>query len=470
MKYNIFLKTDKQADIHTDINSDIHAKIQKDMHTEIQKDIHTETEKGLQTNILEDIKKTKRRYMKTDIKRLICMLIVIFNIFSITDINIAKAAEDEEFNAVWISYLEFNDRLKDPATGKKGFTQDRFEAIIDNMFDDVVDLKMNAVVVHVRPFGDAFYPSDEFPWSKYISGTQGVDPGFDPLEYMVDAAHERGLQFHAWINPYRVTSGNTDLSLLSKDNMAKRWLTDKNKTNDRRVLNFGGSLYYNPADNWVQLMIRDGIQEIVENYDVDGIHFDDYFYPTLGANYKKNFDHLEYKEYFDWCKENHVKPKSISDWRRNNVNRLVKKVYQLVKNEDEDIVFGISPGGFLDYLLMEDRYYCDIKTWLSKPGYIDYIAPQLYWSFSHSKFPYDATLDRWLALCTNPEVKVYVGIATYKSGSNEEKEWKKDPKVLKKMVEYGRETEQVDGFIYFRYDYFYKKVTKTGIKYLLRIL
>ncbi|HKL99065.1 MAG TPA: family 10 glycosylhydrolase [Mobilitalea sp.] len=461
MKLSIFLNTDNQIDKQEDSHKNIQ-KNYKDIRRSIRRDIRRDIRKDIRSDIRSDL--------KIDIKRLICMLIVFVISFGITDINIAKAADNEELNAVWISYLEFNDRLKDPATGKAGFTQERFEAMIDDMFDNVVDLKMNAVVVHVRPFGDAFYPSDEFPWSKYISGTQGVDPGFDPLEYMVAAAHERGLQFHAWINPYRVTSGNTDLSLLSKDNMARRWLTDKNKTNDRRVLKFGGSLYFNPADNWVQLLIRDGIQEIVENYDVDGIHFDDYFYPTLGTNYKKNFDHLEYQEYFTWCKENQVKPKSISDWRRNNVNRLIKKVYKLVKNEDEAIVFGISPGGFLDYLLMDDRYYCDIKNWLSEPGYIDYIAPQLYWSFSHSKFPYDTTLDRWLALRTNPEVKVYVGIATYKSGSNEETEWKKDPKVLKKMVEYGRKTEQVDGFIYFRYDHFYKKVTKTGVKYLLKIL
>lgn len=378
----------------------------------------------------------------------------------LSSLRVEAADKEEEIHAVWISYLEFNDRLRDPSTGKLGFTKKRFQSVVDEMFDQAVDLKMNAVIVHVRPFGDAFYPSDYFPWSKYISGTQGKDPGFDPLAYMVKAAHDRNLQFHAWINPYRVTSGTTDPNTLSKDNRARKWMTSKSKTQQRRVLSHGGSLYYNPSDSWVQLLIRNGIQEIVENYDVDGIHFDDYFYPVLGANYKKTFDHLEYNKYLDWAKENGVKPDSIQDWRRDNVNRLIKKIYSVVKDADEDMVFGISPGGFLDYLLMDDRYYCDIETWLSEPGYVDYIAPQLYWSFSHSRFPYDKTLDRWLKLRTNKDVKVYVGIAVYKSGSNEEPDWKNDPKILRKQVEYGRSLGQVDGYFYFRHDFFFKKATK----------
>ncbi len=403
--------------------------------------------------------------------RLISGCLLVLYLMTSCTFGLTFAAEkEEELNAVWISYLEFLDRLKDPLTGKDGFTKERFEAVIDEMFDKVVSLHMNAIVVHVRPFGDAFYPSEHFPWSRFISGTQGLDPGFDPLEYMVRAAHTRGLKFHAWINPYRVTSNSTDLTKLSKDNKARKWLSDKSDTNDRRVLSFGGSLYYNPADPWSQLLIRKGIQEIVENYDVDGIHFDDYFYPALGTNYDKTFDYLEYEEYVNECMENKTKIKSISDWRRGNVNKLIRKVYQLVKEEREDLVFGISPGGFLDYLLMDDRYYCDIKTWLSEPGYVDYIAPQLYWSFSHSKFPYDKTLERWLDLRTNMDVKVYVGIAVYKAGSAEEEAWLKDAGQLKKQVSYARKTGKVDGFLYFRYDFFYNTATKDGVKRLLKLL
>lgn len=410
------------------------------------------------------------REQTTRITKIIISCCLAFIMFLLPMTNAYAAEKDQdEFNAVWISYLEFNDRLKDPQTGKLGFTKERFEDVVDEMFDSVVDLNMNAVVVHVRPFSDAMYPSDYYPWSKYISGTQGKDPGFDPLKYMVSAAHDRDLEFHAWINPYRVTSGTTDVKTLSKDNMARKWLTNKSKLDDRNVLSFGGNLYYNPSDIYIQQMIRDGITEIVENYDVDGIHFDDYFYPSLGKNYKKNFDYPEYKEYYDWCKENGVKIKSIADWRRNNVSRLVKKVYEDIKEIDDSVVFGISPGGFLDYYSMDDRYYSDMKTWLSKPGYIDYICPQLYWSFSHKTFPYDKTLDRWLKLRTNPDVKVYVGLATYRAGSDLEKDWKKDNDILRDMIEYGREAG-ADGFMHFRYDFFYKKATQKAVKRMLEIL
>ena len=404
--------------------------------------------------------------------RFVCIGLVLISIiltpFGV--LSIKAAEENDELHAVWISYLEFNDRLKDPKTGKLGFTEERFHSVIDEMFDQATELGMNAVIVHVRPFGDAFYPSSHFPWSKFISGTQGKDPGFDPLEYMVEAAHLRGLQFHAWINPYRVSSGTTDANSLSKDNRARRWMTSDMKEQKRRVLSFGGSLYYNPAEDWVRLLIRNGVKEIVDNYDVDGIHFDDYFYPTLGNNYKKNFDAPEYKLYTNWANDNGVVPLSIQDWRRDNVNRLVKNVYRVVKSADEDMVFGISPGGFIDYLIMDDRYYCDIETWLTKPGYIDYIAPQLYWSFRHSKFPYDKTLDRWLNIRTNKDVKVYIGIAVYKAGSNEDSEWKSDSKILSKQLGYGRRTKQVDGYIYFRHDSFYKKATKKGVNNLLKII
>lgn len=418
--------------------------------------------------------------MKIEGKNTVCKITITISAICLVLINViwtpfgilkAKAADkNDELNAVWISYLEFNDRLKDPETGEPGFSKERFESVIDEMFDQAVDLHMNAVIVHVRPFGDAFYPSEYFPWSKYISGTQGKDPGFDPLEYMVKAAHERGLQFHAWINPYRVTSGTTDINTLSKDNKARKWLTSKSKEKQRRVLSYGGSLYYNPSDDWVQYFIKMGIKEIVENYDVDGIHFDDYFYPNLGSNYAKNFDYPEYEAYVADAKREGEMPLSIQDWRRDNVNKLIKKVYKTIKSVNKNVVFGISPGGFIDYLLMDDRYYCDIDIWLSKSGYVDYIAPQIYWSFSHSKYPFDQTLDRWINLRKNKNVKIYVGIAVYKAGSNEDKEWKKDANILKNQVEYARGTGQVDGFMYFRHDFFYKKATKKGVENLLKVI
>ncbi len=370
-----------------------------------------------------------------------------------------------EFRAVWISYLEYMNY------GKNGFTESSFKSAIDTMFDNVVKMNMNAVVVHVRPFGDAMYDSKYFPWSKYASGTQGVDPGFDPLEYMVEAAHERGLEIHAWLNPYRVTTASTDYSKLSKDNPARVWHNDSDKTNDRNVLSYGGNLYYNPASKEVQTLITNGVKEIVQNYDVDGIHFDDYFYPSLGTNYASNFDSTEYKTYVSQCKANSKTALSIADWRRNNVNTLVKNIYASIKKIDSSVQFGISPGGFYNSLTSNAGYYVDYKTWLSSDKYIDYICPQIYWTFSNSTYPFDKTLDKWLSFRTNSTVKMYIGIATYKAGSSLESDWKNNANELKEQVEYGRDTGLVDGFIFFRYDYFYNnKTTKSGVDKLLVIL
>lgn len=368
---------------------------------------------------------------------------------------------DMEFKAVWISYLEFK---------STGYTKDEFETQIDEMFDNVVDMGMNAVIVHVRPFGDAMYDSSYFPWSKYISGTQGKDPGFDPLEYMVEAAHDRGLQFHAWLNPYRVTTKNTDVKTLAADNPARKWLTDKKTANDRNVLSFDGNLYYNPAVTEVRTLIRNGVLEIVQNYDVDGIHFDDYFYPTLGSNYEKVFDAAEYKTYVASCKAHGEKVLPIDEWRRQNVNLLVKGIYSEIKNENPDVVFGISPGGFLDTLRMKDRYYVDVDTWLSEPGYVDYICPQLYWSFEHKQYPFDGILNRWLELRKNTDVNVYVGIPVYKSATNDEPDFKKNANILADMIKTSRNTKLVDGYMFFRYDNFYSNTAQKAVNNLLKVL
>ncbi|MCH5272137.1 MAG: family 10 glycosylhydrolase [Lachnospiraceae bacterium] len=368
--------------------------------------------------------------------------------------------ETQEFRAVWITYLEFK---------TTGYTKKEFQAEIETMFNEISAMNMNAVVVHVRPFSDAMYSSSYFPWSRYISGTQGKNPGFDPLEIMVEEAHARGLEIHAWLNPYRITSSSTDVNDLSKDNPARIYRTDSNKNNDRNVLTYDGKLYYNPASKEVQTLIINGIREIVENYDVDGIHFDDYFYPTLGKNFTSNFDAPEYETY---KKEQIAKGKSylsIADWRRENVNSLVRGVYAAVKEINPDAVFGISPGGFMDALKADDKYYVDFETWLGHDGYIDYLCPQLYWSNDHTVYPYNNILKRFIDAAVNPDVKLYVGIAAYKAGiKTEGNAWYQDANVLRNMIQYARNTKQVDGFILYSYRYLISKRNYTSIKNMLK--
>lgn len=382
--------------------------------------------------------------------------------FKVTDkngnISTSKLYVSIEFKAMWISYLEFK---------STGYTETEFRKQIKTMFDNVASMGMNAVVVHVRPFGDAMYQSKYFPWSKYCSGTQGVNPGFDPLEIMVEEAHKRGLQFHAWLNPYRVSTGTTDITKLSEDNIARKWLSDSSTANDRNILSFGGNLYFNPASKDVRLLIRNGVKEIVRNYDVDGIHFDDYFYPTLGKNYETVFDATEYNAYVDECKTNGTSVLTIANWRRRNVNWLIKNLYNDINAIDKNVTFGISPGGFIDTLLMDDRYYCDIKTWMSKSGYIDYICPQIYWSFEHKTYPFDKTVDRWISMLKTNTVDLLIGIPVYKAGSNEEPEFKTNTNILVDMINYCQSTNIVDGYIFYRYDYFNSSVTKPAVKKML---
>lgn len=381
--------------------------------------------------------------------------IVIENIGPTTNVK-----DDDEFKAVWIAYLAFK---------TSGYTKQEFTKHIETMFDDVAAMNMNAVVVHVRPFGDAMYDSKYFPWSKYVSGKQGKDPGFDPLEIMIEEAHERGLEFHAWLNPYRVTSSSTNVMDLSADNPARIYLTDEYKGNDRNVLVYDGKLYYNPSSTQVQNLIVNGIKEIVENYDVDGIHFDDYFYPSLGKNFTSNFDAQEYNEYARRQRLNQKEAISIADWRRENVNKLVKKIYSAVKGINSNVVFGISPGGFIDSLKADDKYYVDFEKWLGYDGYIDYLCPQLYWSNDHSIYPFNDVLNRFINAAINPDVKLYVGVGAYKAGiKTEGTEWYKNDNVLRNMIQYARSTGNVDGFILYSYNYLISKKDNVAIKNMLK--
>lgn len=374
---------------------------------------------------------------------------------SVSQINVQM-----ELRGVWISFLEFS---------AQGATESDFISKIDAMFDRVVELGMNAVIVQVRMFSDAMYPSKYYPWSRYASGTQGVDPLYDPMKLMIEKAHERGLEFHAWINPYRITTNSIDIMNLADNNPAKKWLTDSSETNDRNVLAFGSNLYYNPASSQVRKLILNGVKEIVQNYEVDGIHFDDYFYPNLGASYETVFDAPEYETYIEKQTAAGKTVKSIVDWRRNNVNTLVKSVYKAIKEIDSSCQFGISPQGNMNNLDSKQANYVDYKTWFEKDGYIDYLCPQLYWSFEHETCAFDDLLSRWLELRADSKVKMYAGIATYRALRDKEPGWE-DEEVLANMVICGRETGEVDGYMFFRYDFFQHIACQPAVDELIPIL
>ena len=376
-----------------------------------------------------------------------------------TNVN-NNVVNTNEVRAAWITFLEFN---------SKGYTLNSFNSRITEMFDKITASGLNEIYVHVRPFSDAMYRSAYFPWSKYASGRQGVDPGFDPLAIMVNAAHSRNLKLHAYINPYRVCT-EADFDKLATNSPAYKWLNDDDEDNDRNVLKFGNMYYYNPSSDDVIKLINNGVAEIVKNYDVDGVIFDDYFYPTLGSNYSSKFDAEEYNDY----KLETTNPLSIVDWRRNNINKMVKTVYATVKKSGKNRTFGISPAGNLNNLRANDKYYVDIDRWGRESGYVDYIAPQLYWGFEHSICPFEPTVDKWVATVINPEVKLYIALPMHLAQAQETPEWKNNHDILGRMISSLR-NKSVNGFSVYRYDYMTPAyLRKTGAldeyNYLVKII
>jgi len=336
------------------------------------------------------------------------------------------------YRAMWISYLEWP--LLD-TTGAEAFT-----ASVCTALDNCVSAGLNTVIVQVRPFSDAIYPSRIYPWSHVITGTQGQSPGFDPLAIFIEQAHARGLLLEAWINPYRVRlNGSTLDNALAAENPAvlhPDWVRETEN-----------GLFYDPSLPEVQEMVAQGVVEILRNYKVDGIQFDDYFYPTMD----EDFDAERFAQY--------GAGQTLAEWRRANVNALVKKVYETIKAEDPAVVFGISPQGNNDNNYTQQ--YSDVGLWLSMPGYVDYIMPQVYWGFDYTtqngsqRYAFGNIIDEWLAMPRDASVSLAFGLGAYRIGAGdgsvaESAEWQSG-RNLADMVRL-LAARGADGYALYRYE------------------
>lgn len=346
---------------------------------------------------------------------------------------IAPVAADE-VHGVWISYLEMSVLLKNQSKSD-------FRKAVDAIYDNCVSLGINTVYVHARAFGDAFYDSELFPATKYLSGTVGVGTDYDPYEILVDEAKKHNLSFHAWINPLRLCT-NEDMQTISSDYTIKKWYNSEYK--GKYIVNVNGTWYLNPAyDDAVQL-VCDGVKEILDNYDVDGIHIDDYFYPTTDASFDSSaFSASGYS--------------SLSSFRINNCNKLVKSLYNTVHDCSASAVFGASTQGSIENNI--NQLYADAESWC-KGGYIDYFAPQIYYGFNNSSQPYEKCTDTWVKMVKNTDVKLYIGLAVYKIGKedtwagNGKWEWCNTETMLKRQTEYAR-SKGCDGIILYSYNYIF---------------
>ena len=361
---------------------------------------------------------------------------------------------DREMRGIWIPYMSL--ALGDSERNKTSFMKK-----IDNITDNCIRYRINTIIVQVRPFGDAIYPSVYFPFSHIISGKQGVKPDYNPLDYIVKKAHQCGLAVHAWINPFRISTGQTP-DALADNNPYTIWKTDSIKENDRYTFSYGGGIYYNPAYPEVRKLIINGIEEIVGNYDVDGIQIDDYFYPSEETGY----DREDYEKYLLSVSENTV-PLSHGDWRKANIDLLISGIYDAVHQTGKNVLFGVSPQCNFDN---NEKISADVKLWCSQKGYVDYICPQLYVSVEHPVFPFDSLAQKWKDTVKNSDIMLYYGLGLYKAGTNADSDtWLASDDNIKHQIEYIRSIG-CNGFIFYSYDYLSKNETEKEVQNAMAVM
>jgi uncharacterized lipoprotein YddW (UPF0748 family) len=348
---------------------------------------------------------------------------------------VVVAQPKQEFRAVWIATV---DNIDWPS--KKGIAVDSQKAEFIRILDLHKGNGMNAVIMQVRPATDAFYPSPYEPWSEWLSGVQGKPPSpyYDPLQFMVTETHKRGMEFHAWCNPYRA-----DFS-IGKASIAPSHIT---RLHPQWFLDYGGKKYFDPGNKEAQAFVVEVIRDMTERYDVDALHFDDYFYPYRIAG-QEFPDSVSYQRYKNGLAKD--------DWRRSNVDSVIVSLSRMIKQVKPWVKFGISPfgvwrnsdkdpkgsntkAGQTNY----DDLYADILLWLQK-GWIDYVAPQLYWEFGHKAAPYEVLIDWWSKHTYGKHC--YIGLGIYRAGSNDA--WKDSTQLLK-QIDLLRSTPNMHGMIFF---------------------
>lgn len=363
------------------------------------------------------------------VKRLKTLLAILLS-FLMLNINLVKteAATNEDMKAVWITTVYNKDW---PSVSSRNNPEKQKQEFI-NILEDVKSLGLNTVIVQVRPKGDALYKSNINPWSEVLTGVQGKDPGYDPLAFAIEEAHKRGIQVHAWLNPYRITTSGTDINSLSANHFARK--------NPQTVMTDGSALYYNPGLPEVRQHVLDTVSEIVSNYNVDGIHFDDYFYPSGNVN-----DNDAFSKYGNGM--------NIGDFRRNSVNQLVKEVYNKIKSIDRNVEFGISPRGIWKNSSSDSSgsqtsggqsYYdifADTRTWI-KNNWLDYVAPQVYWEIGNRAADYSKLIPWWSNEVNGTNVKLYIGQGIYKEEVARE---------IDKQIDLNRQYPNVRGSIFYTY-------------------
>ncbi|MFB7136746.1 glycoside hydrolase family 10 protein [Streptomyces sp. NPDC056237] len=327
---------------------------------------------------------------------------------------------------------------------KPGLTAAAQQAELIAYLDEAVDRRMNAVILQVRPTADALWPSPYEPWAQYLTGVQGKDPGWDPLGTAVREAHRRGLELHAWFNPYRVAN-HTDPSRLVASHPAR--------LHPDWVLPYGGKLYYNPGIPEVRRFVQDAMLDAVRRYDIDAVHWDDYFYPypVAGQVFDDDATYAKYGARFP----------DKAAWRRDNTDKLVRETAERIKKIKKNVRFGISPFGVWRNAATDplgsdtkagvqtyDDLHADTRGWIKK-GWIDYICPQIYWNIGFAAADYAKLLPWWSEVVRGTGVDLFVGEALYKAGDPAQPAAWQDPAELSRHLDLAAHHDQVRGHVYF---------------------
>ncbi len=329
------------------------------------------------------------------------------NYNSVSEIKTSSDKSSEPMKGVWVTYMELSMQYDDDKS--EGAFKNKFE----NIAQDCKSRGFNTLIVQVRPFCDALYSSDYFPFSHIITGKQGADPGYEPLEIMCETCKKLGLKIHAWINPYRIALNNIPQELSE---------TNPYITDNEICIETDSTIILDPASEKARELIVSGVSELAENYEIDGIQFDDYFYPPD----IENEDNEQYLDYASSIQNSFGM--NLDEWRTANVNLLISEVYRTVHSLDKDIEFGISPQGNLGN---NAGLNADVVSWCSQLGYIDYICPQIYFSLENPALGFEAALKEWTELDFHDDLRLYIGLAGYKAGSDaDENTWQDSDDIL----------------------------------------
>ena len=360
-----------------------------------------------------------------------------------------SVAADDELRAVWVNYNELS--MKSLGGG----TEADFKNKAEEMCRNIRAWGMNTVILHVRPFCDAFYPSEHFPWSAYLSGTQGQAVGYDPVGIFLSCAKAQNLSVQAWINPYRVLL-SAEWADLSANNPAKQWYEAGKFEN---LLLTDSGIYLNPASLEAQTLIINGVRELLQKYSFDAVHMDDYFYPTTDPS----VDAPSYEAYLAAGGR-----LTQDDWRRENVSMFVSALYTAIKAQNPQTQLVISPGG--DIRKNHDSLYADVERWAREPGFLDVLIPQLYYGFENGTKPFAQTAAEWANLQFSENVTLCFGLAAYKCGKEDvhagtgSLEWTQQSDILARQLELCRTLPHYGGFALYTYSSIYMADSDENMK------